>query len=67
MTTSNLILLVEDNADDELLALRAFRKNGLANPVIVARDGQETPAGPFAFPFRLWYSISSASMNQVLP
>jgi len=35
------ILLVEDNPDDELFALDAFKKNKVANRVIVARDGQE--------------------------
>ncbi|MGF1471020.1 MAG: response regulator [Rubrobacteraceae bacterium] len=35
------ILLVEDNPDDELLALRALRKNRGSNEVIVARDGTE--------------------------
>ena len=35
------ILLVEDNPDDEKLTLRAFRKKQVANPVVVARDGQE--------------------------
>jgi two-component system response regulator len=33
------ILLVEDNADDELLTLRAFKKNAITNDIIVARDG----------------------------
>ncbi|HEY6321527.1 MAG TPA: response regulator [Thermoanaerobaculia bacterium] len=33
------ILLVEDNEDDEALALRALRKNHLANEVAVVRDG----------------------------
>lgn len=36
-----VILLVEDNADDEELTLRAFRKNNILNPVVVARDGVE--------------------------
>ncbi|MDK2126792.1 response regulator [Parachitinimonas caeni] len=35
------ILLVEDNADDETLTIRAFSKNGIQNPIVVARDGQE--------------------------
>jgi two-component system response regulator len=35
------ILLVEDNKDDELLTLRAFKKNNILNPVVVARDGVE--------------------------
>jgi two-component system response regulator len=33
------ILLVEDNADDELLTLRALKKNNIKNEVVVARDG----------------------------
>lgn len=37
----NIILLVEDNPNDEALALRAFRKNNILNDVLVARDGQE--------------------------
>lgn len=35
------ILLVEDNPDDEILTLRAFKRHKIANPVVVARDGQE--------------------------
>ena len=35
------ILLVEDNKDDELLTLRAFKKNNILNPVVVAHDGVE--------------------------
>jgi two-component system response regulator len=39
--SSGTILLVEDNADDETLTLRAFRKNNIKNPVVVAHDGVE--------------------------
>jgi len=35
------ILLVEDNPDDEALALRAFSKLNISNKIIVARDGVE--------------------------
>jgi two-component system response regulator len=35
------ILLVEDNADDELLTRRALKKNNVCNDVVVARDGAE--------------------------
>lgn len=35
------ILLVEDNPDDEALTIRAFRKNGIRNEIVVARDGVE--------------------------
>lgn len=35
------ILLVEDNSDDEALTIRAFKKNNIMNPVVVARDGME--------------------------
>jgi two-component system response regulator len=35
------ILLVEDNPNDEMLALHAFKKHNLANKVHVVRDGAE--------------------------
>ena len=35
------ILLVEDNPNDEILALHAFKKHNLANSVHVVRDGAE--------------------------
>lgn len=37
----NHILLVEDNPDDELLAMRALKKNNILNEVRVAHDGAE--------------------------
>jgi CheY-like chemotaxis protein len=36
-----IILLVEDNADDEALTIRALKKNNIRNEVVVARDGAE--------------------------
>jgi two-component system, response regulator len=35
------VLLVEDNHDDEVLTLRALKKNNIRNELIVARDGAE--------------------------
>jgi two-component system response regulator len=36
-----VILLVEDNPDDQLLAKRALTQNRIANQVIVTSDGEE--------------------------
>jgi two-component system response regulator len=36
-----VILLVEDNADDEALTMRALKKNNITNEITVARDGAE--------------------------
>ncbi len=41
MITERPILLVEDNPDDEALTLRAFSKNEVRRPVVVAHDGVE--------------------------
>ena len=37
----NTILLVEDNSDDEILAVRALKNIKLKNNLVVARDGAE--------------------------
>src|ERR1044071_2800044 len=39
--SSRRILLVEDNANDEYLTLRALNKHNVANDVLVAHDGVE--------------------------
>jgi CheY-like chemotaxis protein len=36
-----IILLIEDDPDDEALAIRALKKNNIKNEVVVARDGVE--------------------------
>ena len=38
------ILLVEDNPDDRDLTIRAFKKNNVLNPIVVAMDGDEALA-----------------------
>lgn len=36
-----VVLLVEDREDDVFLTLRAFKRSNIANPVVVASDGEE--------------------------
>ena len=48
-----MILLVEDNADDEALTIRALKKNNIRNELVVVRDGAEALdwlfcTGPYA-------------------
>lgn len=38
---SKVILLVEDNSSDEKLTVLAFNKCGIANEIVVVRDGAE--------------------------
>ena len=38
---TKIILLVEDNPTDEKLTIRAFKNSGIANAVVVVRDGAE--------------------------
>lgn len=68
--TSGTILLVEDNADDVELTLRAFKKNNIANKVVVARDGVEAldlllARGPHASPDP--HAISLVLLDLKLP
>ena len=39
--TEKIILLVEDNPDDEQLAVRALKRSNVVNDIVVARDGQQ--------------------------
>jgi len=39
--SKKIILLVEDNRDDEELALMAFEQSGIVSEVVVVRDGAE--------------------------
>jgi two-component system response regulator len=38
---NKILLLVEDNPTDEKLTIRAFTKSGVANDIVVVRDGAE--------------------------
>ncbi len=44
MTTTGIILLVEDEASDALLLTRAFTRYGVLNPVVHVKDGSEALA-----------------------
>jgi tRNA1(Val) A37 N6-methylase TrmN6 len=71
MTTNDIeILLVEDNPRDAEMALRALRKQNLANKVHVAKDGAEaldssSPGAPTRTEtrttYRRWCSSISSS------
>lgn len=61
---SQLILLVEDNADDEALTLRALKKNNIRNDVVVVRDGVE--ALDYLFGTGTYAGRNLAEMPQVI-
>jgi len=44
VTAAASILLVEDNPDDRELTIAGLRDSNIANPIDVARDGQEALA-----------------------
>ena len=60
---SKMILLVEDNADDEALTLRALKKNHIGNKVCVVRDGAE--ALDFLFCTGIYADRDPSEMPQV--
>jgi two-component system, response regulator len=62
--TSRVILLAEDNPRDEELMLRAFKKSGIALPVVVVRDGVE--ALDYLFARGAHAGRDAAAMPQVI-
>jgi len=61
---SKVLLLVEDNPTDEKLTLRAFKKSGVANEIIVVRDGAE--ALDFLFATGPYTSRATAELPAVI-
>jgi len=59
--TNKIIFLIEDNADDEALTLRALKKNNIGNEVVVARDGAE------ALDYLLGRGVHEGRDTSVLP
>jgi len=62
--TIGKILLIEDNPDDELLTIRALKKNNIVNDIIVKRDGVE--ALDYLFGTGSHSSIDSHEMPQLI-
>jgi len=59
-----MILLVEDNADDEELTLRALNQNRTPNAIIIARDGAE--ALEFLFASGRYADRDASNLPQVV-
>ncbi|MFO0686286.1 MAG: response regulator [Sandaracinus sp.] len=64
MSTTSTILLVEDNEDDEILTLRALKKNHIANEVVVTRDG--AAALDYLFGRGAWASRDASAAPQLV-
>jgi len=62
--SKKVILLVEDNADDEILTLRALEKNNIHNEVVVVRDGVE--ALDFLFSTGAYSGRDQQQMPQII-
>jgi two-component system response regulator len=58
------ILLVEDNQDDEILTIRAFKKNHILNEIVVARDG--VAALDYLFQPGSHAGVAAGSLPQVI-
>jgi CheY-like chemotaxis protein len=41
VANQKVIVLVEDSQNDEILTIRALRKAGIINEIVVARDGEQ--------------------------
>lgn len=61
---TKLILLIEDNPDDELLMLRALKKNHIVHRVAVARDGVE--ALDYLFPTGIYGGKEAQPLLQLI-
>ena len=61
---SDVILLVEDNADDVALTQRALKRNNIMNEVVVGRDGEE--ALDYLFATGAHEGRDTTSMPQVI-
>ncbi len=62
--SADTILLVEDNPDDEALTLRAMRRSGVCNHVVVARDGVE--ALDYLFARGAWADRNAAVLPRLV-
>jgi two-component system response regulator len=58
------ILLVEDNADDEALTIRALKRNNIVNAIDVVRDGAE--ALDYMFCHGAWSDRDAHALPQVV-